>query len=130
MLELTAKTEPGARLVRLAEKLAADFATRAAAHDREASYPFANIDALREAGYFAAAVPAEHGGMGVASVHDLIVAASRLARGDASVAIGVNMHMTVVRNLVRRWEIAVAAGRNAAPPPSAPRSRTSCAAAP
>ena len=30
------------------------------------------------------------------SVHDLVVASSRLARGDASVAIGVNMHLVVV----------------------------------
>jgi hypothetical protein len=28
----------------------------------------------------------------VTSVHDLLVACSRLARGDASLAIGVNMH--------------------------------------
>ena len=110
MLELAATTGPGARLVTLAESLAADFATRAAAHDREGSYPHASVDALRDTGYLAAAVPHEHGGMGVASVHDLIVAASRLARGDASVAIGANMHMAVLRNIVRRWEMAVAAG--------------------
>ena len=109
-IELTANTEPGARLVALAEQLAADFATRAASHDREASYPFTSIDALHEAGYFAAPVPLEYGGLGVTSVHDLVVAASRLARGDASVAIGVNMHMTVLRNIVRRWELAVAGG--------------------
>jgi alkylation response protein AidB-like acyl-CoA dehydrogenase len=109
-IELTAMTEPGARLVALAEQLAADLATRAGGHDRRASYPFASIDALRDAGYFAAPVPAEHGGMGVRAVHDVLVAASRLARGDASVAIGVNMHMAVVLNVVRRWELAVAAG--------------------
>ena len=112
MFELAATTEPGARLVRLAETLAADFATRAAVHDRDASYPHASVDALRDSGYLAAAVPAEHGGMGVASVHDLIVAASRLARGDASVAIGANMHMAVLRNVLRRWEMAVAAGKD------------------
>jgi alkylation response protein AidB-like acyl-CoA dehydrogenase len=110
MLDLTARTEPGARLVALAETLADDCATRAAVHDREATYPHASVNALREAGYFAAAVPAVHGGMGVASVHDLIVAASRLARGDASVAIGANMHTAVLRNILRRWEMAVAAG--------------------
>jgi alkylation response protein AidB-like acyl-CoA dehydrogenase len=112
MLDLTARTEPGARLVALAETLAEDCATRAAVHDREASYPHASVHALRDAGYLAAAVPAEHGGMGVASVHDLIVAASRLARGDASVAIGANMHMAVLRNILRRWEMAVAAGND------------------
>ena len=109
-IELNARTEPGARLVALAESLADDFATRAAAHDRAGSYPFASIDALRAADYFAAPIPAVLGGLGVGSLHDLLVAASRLARGDASVAIGVNMHMAVLRNLVRRWEVARAAG--------------------
>jgi alkylation response protein AidB-like acyl-CoA dehydrogenase len=109
-IELNARTEPGARLVALAETLADDFATRAAAHDRAGSYPFASIDALRAADYFAAPIPAELGGLGVGSLHDLLVAASRLARGDASVAIGVNMHMAVLRNIVRRWEVARAAG--------------------
>ena len=46
-------------------------------------------------GYFTAPIPIEHGGLGVLSVHDLVVASSRLARGDASVAIGVNMHLAV-----------------------------------
>ena len=106
--ELSARTVEGDRLVALAERLAEDFATRAAEHDRSATYPFASIAALREAGYFGAPVPAVHGGRGVRSVHDLLVAASRLARGDASVAIGVNMHTAVLRNIVRRWEMGVA----------------------
>jgi alkylation response protein AidB-like acyl-CoA dehydrogenase len=108
--ELTARTEPGVRLVSLAERLAADFATRASVHDREGSYPHENIDALREAGYFAAPIPERLGGLGVASVHDVLVASSRLARGDASVAIGVNMHLTAVLQIVRRWQLAVASG--------------------
>ena len=110
MFELTATTEIGARLVRIAEALAEDFASRAALHDREASFPHAGIDALKRAGYFTAPIPAERGGLGVTSVHDLIVATSRLARGDASIAIGVNMHLIVVLNIVRRWQAAVAAG--------------------
>jgi alkylation response protein AidB-like acyl-CoA dehydrogenase len=48
--------------------------------------------------------------MGVGSVHDLIVASSRLARGDASVAIGVNMHIAVLVNIARLWRRARAAG--------------------
>jgi alkylation response protein AidB-like acyl-CoA dehydrogenase len=110
MFELTAKTQSGARLVALAERLAEDMATRAAQHDREASFPFASLDALKRAGYFTAPIPVEHGGLGVSSVHDLLVASSRLARGDASVAIGVNMHLAVLLNIVRRWEAAVRAG--------------------
>jgi alkylation response protein AidB-like acyl-CoA dehydrogenase len=110
VFELTAKTEPGARLVAIAEALAADFASRAALHDREASFPHAAIDALKRAGYFSAPVPAENGGLGVTSVHDVVVASSRLARGDASVAIGVNMHLVLLLNIVRRWQAARAAG--------------------
>jgi alkylation response protein AidB-like acyl-CoA dehydrogenase len=110
MFELTAKTEAGARLVRIAEALADDFASRAAIHDREASFPHAGIDALKRAGYFTAPIPAERGGLGVTSVHDLVVGSSRLARGDASIAIGVNMHLIVLLNIVRRWQAAVAAG--------------------
>jgi alkylation response protein AidB-like acyl-CoA dehydrogenase len=106
-------SEPGARLVALAESLAADFATRAAEHDREATYAFENIDALRRHGYFAAPVPAELGGMGVGSVHDLIVASSRLARGDAATTIGLNMHLSVVLNILRRWRVATAQGDEA-----------------
>jgi len=110
-IELTANTEPGARLVALAEELATEIAGRAATHDREASYPFESLEALRHAGYLAAPIPVEHDGMGVGSVHDLVVAAGRLARGDASVAIGANMHLAVVCNIVRGWEAAVAAGK-------------------
>ncbi|HWM08549.1 MAG TPA: acyl-CoA dehydrogenase family protein [Solirubrobacteraceae bacterium] len=110
MCELTAITPAGERLVALAETLAEDLATRAAEHDREASFPHASIDALKRAGYFTAPIPVEYGGLGVTSVHDVIVASSRLARGDASVAIGVNMHLVVLLNMVRRWQEALAAG--------------------
>jgi alkylation response protein AidB-like acyl-CoA dehydrogenase len=46
----------------------------------------------------------------VSSAHDLVVASSRLARGDASVAIGVNMHLVAVHNMERRRQVAVAVG--------------------
>ena len=65
---------------------------------------------LRDAGYLVAPVPAQLGGLGVSSVHDLVVASGRLARGDASVAIGVNMHLVAVAALARRLQVAVAAG--------------------
>jgi alkylation response protein AidB-like acyl-CoA dehydrogenase len=110
MFELTAKTPAGARLVGIAEALAEEFASRAALHDREASFPHAAIDQLKRAGYFTAPIPEEHGGLGVTSVHDNVVASSRLARGDASVAIGVNMHLVLLLNVVGRWQAAVAAG--------------------
>ncbi len=110
-IELTARTDAGTRLVAVAEQLSEQLAVRAAEHDRERTYPFEAIDALKAAGYFAAPVPAELGGLGVSSAHDLVVASSRLARGDASVAIGVNMHLVAVQNMERRRQVAVAAGQ-------------------
>jgi alkylation response protein AidB-like acyl-CoA dehydrogenase len=102
VIELAAHTEAGARLVAIAEALAPELAARAAEHDRAGTYPFEAIDALKAAGYFAAPVPVGLGGLGVSSAHDLVVASSRLARGDASVAIGVNMHLVAVLNMERR----------------------------
>jgi alkylation response protein AidB-like acyl-CoA dehydrogenase len=109
-IELTAHTDAGARLVAIAEELAVELGLRAAQHDRDGSYPFEAIDGLKAAGYFAAPVPVELGGLGVFSAHDLVVASSRLARGDASVALGVNMHHVAVLNMERRRQVAVASG--------------------
>src|ERR1700744_95696 len=109
-IELTAHTTAGARLIALAEDLSAQLAARAAEHDRDGSYPFEAIDALKAARYFAAPIPVDLGGLGVSSAHDLVVASSRLARGDASVAIGVNMHLVAVLNMERRRGVAGAAG--------------------
>jgi alkylation response protein AidB-like acyl-CoA dehydrogenase len=110
-IELSAHTDAGARLVAIAEQLSVELAARASEHDRDGTYPFEAIDALKAAGYFAAPVPVELGGLGVSSAHDLVVASSRLARGDASVAIGVNMHLVAVLNMERRRQVAVAAGQ-------------------
>ena len=56
-IELTAHTDAGARLVASAGELAEALATRAAQHDRDGTYPFEAIHALRAVGYFAAPVP-------------------------------------------------------------------------
>jgi alkylation response protein AidB-like acyl-CoA dehydrogenase len=108
--ELQAETAAGKRLVSTAEHLAADFATRAAEHDREASFPHEAIDALKASGYFSAQIPKQFGGLGVESIRDLLIASSRLARGDASVTIGVNMHHAAAANIVRRYKTALASG--------------------
>ena len=108
-IELTAHTDAGRRLVTLAEELSERIAARASEHDRDGTYPFEAVDALKAAGYFAAPVPVELGGLGVSSAHDVVVASSRLARGDASVAIGVNMHLVAVLNMAHRHQVALAA---------------------
>ena len=108
--ELHARTESGRRLVSLAEGLSSDFAARAAEHDRDGSYPFEDVEALRASGYLAAPVPQELGGMGVESVHDLLVAAGRLSRGQPSVAIGANMHWIPLVNMAHLWRVATIRG--------------------
>lgn len=108
--ELQAKTEAGKRLVALAERHAADFATRASEHDRDSTYAFEAIEALTESGFFIAPVPEELGGLGVDSYHDLLVAASRLAQGDPSITIGVNMHTAGVASMAGRYRRAKTEG--------------------
>jgi len=103
--ELTATTPAGERFVRLAAEHAPILAERAAQHDREGSFPFENFDDLQESRVMAAAVPESFGGIGVESLHDLMVGMSRLGRGDASTAIAANMHIAggaVVVRMLRR----------------------------
>ena len=116
-LDLKARTEPGRRLVSLAEALANEIAPRAAANDRAARFPFESFTAVKQSGYLAAPIPEALGGLGVTSVHDVLVASSRLARGDAALTLGVNMHLVFVLNVVRRWQISTRAadGRRSAP---------------
>lgn len=47
-----------------AQLLAADFATRAADHDRDGSFPFENFDALHQAGLLTLTIPTEFAGQG------------------------------------------------------------------
>ena len=72
--------------------------------------PFDSLASVKQSGYLAAPIPVQLGGFGVASVHDLLVASSRLARGEAALTLGVNMHLVFVLNVARRWQIATAAG--------------------
>src|SRR5207247_9006540 len=81
--------------------LAADFATRAAQHDREASDPVENYAALRDAGFYGLNVPAELGGGGVGLL-GWSLAADGLAQGCASTALSVHMPLSVVGSMMAR----------------------------
>ena len=108
--ELKPRTSAGERMVELAEQHAADFATRAEQHDRDNSYVAENFDLMKKSGFLAAAAPAQFGGLGVESVHDITVAISRLARGCAASAICANMHIGAVWSVSRTWQQGIAAG--------------------
>jgi alkylation response protein AidB-like acyl-CoA dehydrogenase len=67
-------------------------ASRAAAHDRDGSFPAEDLDELRAAGYLAALVPESLGGWGL-SLEALTVEQSRLAAAAPATALAVNMHL-------------------------------------
>ncbi len=109
--ELTPLTVPGERFVALAAQHAADFAPSAAQHDRDGSFPFEHIEALRRSGVLAGCVPQEFGGLGVDSIHDYVLGINRLGRGDGATAIAANMHIFQTWRLTRLWHGARAAGQ-------------------
>ena len=79
-------------LLASAAECAARFGARAAAHDRDGSFPHENIAELRASGYLALTVPRERGGGG-GGVFALVLAQERLARGDGATALGVGWHL-------------------------------------
>jgi alkylation response protein AidB-like acyl-CoA dehydrogenase len=85
-------------------ELAADFATRAAEHDRAASHPVENYRRLREEGFLALNVPKQWGGAGVGLLGHTI-AFEALAQGCPSTALAFNMHASVVMPILESAEI-------------------------
>ncbi len=111
--EIQPITEAGARMVAVAETFAGKFAPAAAENDRTATYPLDHLEQLKAAGYLYAPLPEDAGGMGVESVHDILLASSRLARGDAGLTLGVNMHQIIMMTYARNYRMAVASGNEA-----------------
>jgi alkylation response protein AidB-like acyl-CoA dehydrogenase len=101
------------RLQRKCRELAADFATRSAAHDRDASHPVENYDRLRQEGFLALTVDKRSGGLG-ASFLDHTIAYEMLGQGCPSTALAFNMHASVVMPLLESTEVSVAAKRRIA----------------
>ena len=97
-------------MVAAAKCFAEEFTAGAIAHDRDASFAVEHLEKLRADRFLVAPVPGEFGGGDVTSVHDVLVASSRLAEGDPATAIGVNMHFAVLINIVRSWRVAIARG--------------------
>ena len=92
------------RLQRKCLELAADFATRSAVHDRDASHPVENYNRLRDEGFLALTIGAEWGGAG-ASFLDHTIAYEALGQGCPSTALAFNMHASVVMPLLEGAEV-------------------------
>jgi alkylation response protein AidB-like acyl-CoA dehydrogenase len=86
---------PSARqqeLIARARRLALErFAPRAAAHDRDATFPFDDYADLRTEGLLGLCVPVRYGGLG-ADYETYCLVAEQLAQGNASTALTFNMH--------------------------------------
>ncbi|HJU16403.1 MAG TPA: acyl-CoA dehydrogenase family protein [Stellaceae bacterium] len=93
------------RLQQRCRELAADFAARSAAHDRDASHPVENYERLRCEGFCALNVPKAWGGAGVGLLgHTLAFEA--LAEGCPATALAFNMHASVVMPVLESAEVA------------------------
>lgn len=91
-------------LIALANRLATRFGDRAAAHERDATFPFDDWHDMHESGYLHQVIPREYGGAG-ASVLDLTIAQERLGRGNAGTALGAAMLISVLGRAIelRSW---------------------------
>jgi len=96
------------RLQRRCLELAADFATRASDHDRDASHPIENYDRLRAEGFLELTIGKDRGGAG-ASFLDHTIAYEALGQGCPSTALAFNMHASVVMPVLQSDEVGGAA---------------------
>jgi alkylation response protein AidB-like acyl-CoA dehydrogenase len=62
--EMQPRTEIGQKFVELAEHHSEEIAARAAEHDREGSFPFEAIEAMKSTGFLTAAIPRSTAGSG------------------------------------------------------------------
>ena len=86
-------TEREAELTVLARRLGAGtFADRAAEWDRDATFPTANYDDMREAGLLAVCIPEDQGGLG-ADFRAYALTAAELGRYCGATALTWNMHV-------------------------------------
>lgn len=95
-------TKRGQGFVDLAARLADTFAERAERWDRENAFPHDNYADLRRERYLALTVPEELGGLG-ADLWELCLAQERLAMGDGSTALAVNMHVSPIAQWAHVW---------------------------
>jgi alkylation response protein AidB-like acyl-CoA dehydrogenase len=106
--ELSPRTPHGATVVAAAEALVEKLADRAQDADASNEVCPENVADLTASGIVAAFVPEELGGFGLESIHDWVLTIVTLARGDASTAIAVNMHLGVSRGMALAYRDAQA----------------------
>jgi alkylation response protein AidB-like acyl-CoA dehydrogenase len=104
LLEYHHLTERERKFVTMADDLAASHRSRADAFDRQNELPLESYRELKVSGYASLTVPERFGGLG-ASLLEFVLAHTRLAMGDASVALGaaMNAHVLGSANEANSW---------------------------
>jgi alkylation response protein AidB-like acyl-CoA dehydrogenase len=97
-------TEEQQHLQQRCRELAAEFATRSAAHDRDATHPTENYQRLRKEGFCELTVPKEWGGSGFGFLSHTL-AYEALGQGCPSTALAFNMHASIVMPLLESSEV-------------------------
>lgn len=95
MAELPPSNKAGRELIERIRPALPQIAERAQQHDRDASFPFTSLNALRAAGWLQAPIPREYGGE-ECSLADLAAAQTALAKADMPLAFAVGMHLMSV----------------------------------
>ena len=103
-------TEDQQRLRQRCLLLAADFATRSAEHDRDASHPVENYNRLRAEGFLGLTIERSLGGLGFDFLSHTL-AYEALGQGCPATALAFNMHASVVMPLLQSPEVTQAAKR-------------------
>jgi alkylation response protein AidB-like acyl-CoA dehydrogenase len=82
----------------LMNKLSKQFYSRAHQVDIEGSFPFENIQDLKDTGYTSLTVPKRHGGNEI-SLYDMLRFQEKIAEGDGATALSIGWHMGIIKNL-------------------------------
>ena len=105
-------TAIGEKLLHQAAAIQDELRINSVAADANSEMTEKNIRLLQESGIAAAFVPEELGGAGLTSVHDWLLLIAKLAQGDGSAAIAINMHLGVTRGMATAYTRALASGHN------------------
>lgn len=92
------ETETMEERIELMSSLSKQFLLRAHKVDIEGSFPFANIQDLKDSGYTSLTVPPIYGGQGI-SLYELLRLQEKIAEGDGATALSIGWHMGTMMNL-------------------------------
>jgi alkylation response protein AidB-like acyl-CoA dehydrogenase len=82
----------------LMNNLSKRFFSRAHQVDIEGSFPFENIQDLKNTGYTSLTVPKKYGGNEI-SLYDMLRFQEKIAEGDGATALSIGWHMGIIKNL-------------------------------